>query len=441
MASGGKSHVPTGRAYYPGGVRMSLTKTEFQSDRKTGLDYLSFWSYGEFGDGEALEAKLAEFQELAKDRNGDVYLNINGLEFRIYPFGSGKATYRRRYQLVVGGIYFGICSVESSGDARRPQLKVEIKGQELLQLGEVKALELVEKVYRAIGYEEKSTKVSRADIRADFNTFTVQDVRDCFARGQGVSRAKKYVEYHGERFGKLEALYCGVARDSGKSGGVCCRFYDKLEEIKGNQFKQDLVRDLILNGQEVDTLTRVEFQLDRKAFTDRYELDSVDDLLSNLERIVEDLTLNWVRLHRDKITNGNQAYGKDDEDRHHKIWRAVRRVLSRIAASFDQKEAVAREKEEQSTERQAKAAFGYLAKLAAKEGRAVNSWRDFYRVVDEFVVTNLDEFKSRVCSEAKKLETRRLNGLMAFFENASRGDEGRRDPYERLAFQMELGEW
>ena len=57
----------------------------------------------------------------------------------------------------------------------------------------------------------------------------------------------------------------------GNGSGIKCRIYDKLKEVDGSEFKTKLVDELILAGQEVETLTRVEFEIGRDALKRRWK--------------------------------------------------------------------------------------------------------------------------------------------------------------------------
>ena len=407
-----------------------VNETEFESDRKSGLDYLSFWAYGSFKNAIGLELELEQLQRNARDRGHEMYFRRGKHEIKLLPSSSGPyGVYHRKFQLIVGGVYFGICSCDPGDE--RPGMKVEIKGAELLQLGEKKAVEFIWDVMESLGFECSATKVSRFDLRADCSSFTVRDVVNAWEKGCGVSLAKKYVTYRGERYQKIEAFYAGVAR----KGGICCRFYDKLDEVGSNNVKRATLDTLILEGQEVEDLTRVEFQVNREAIKDRYGIETVDDLFGSLERIADDLTRNWIRIHKNSLTKGNTARDKNDDDEYHKIWKSVRSALFEFCAEFETRLPKIMERVEQTVERQAKTVYGYVCKIAALKGLKLNGFRDLYRLVDDIVLgvdRSIRDVEQRVEKESKLLASRRLNDALSFFDSVGKGKRKKQADLEFL---------
>lgn len=381
--------------------------------RKSGLDYLEFWAFGEFERTDALE-QIQAAQEGAKAANAsNRYCRVDGLELEVLAFGGGPGgVYRRELQFNVGGVYFGICKPNS--DSKRPDMKVEIKGDQLLQLGEKAAFEFVHRVFAKLGFRYERSQVKRIDIRSDFESFTPTEVFELFREEHHVKRAAKLNFWTDELKPKIvRTINVGCRR----KGGTMCRIYDKLAEIKGNEKKEALVYGIICEGEEPEQLTRVEFELRREALRDKYLCQSVEDVLNSLQRIVIGLTADWLRLEASPVDRNNTQRRKS---KLHPIWEEIQEAFVDFAERYPKMEVKTYVVDEQPTAKSKTMAGAYLAKVAAGKGKVISSVKGFLEFMSEefgdageFIVW----FGSRVKDEMQRSESRRLEGALAFFDN------------------------
>ena len=394
---------------------------EFVSDRKARLDWLAFWCFGSFSEPKELLELLEEKKRIAGEIGENVVFKYGGYDFVIRGWSSsGKGIYRAAFQLETRGVYVGICCVDS--DESRPQLKIELRGSELLQLGEGEALKLVWQVFESLGFSCDRTQVKRADICGDFSSFNVRKVFNLLDQGQAITQVRQHIVYRGERFSDVETVQVGTHR-RGNGSGIKCRIYDKLKEVDGSEFKTKLVDELILAGQEVETLTRVEFEIGRDALKRRWKVDSVGDLLASLETIVEDLTTNWMRIHKSRLTAGNSGKKKGDEDDYHQIWRTVRGVLLDFCRTFRQRGPRYVEKVGQSVERKKRTAISYLRNVAATVGQRFESRKDLFEFIEDVLFGpgyTVEKFDAEVAWKLEKQEQENVVGLCAYFEDVSK---------------------
>jgi hypothetical protein len=92
---------------------------------------------------------------------------------------------------------------------------------------------------------------------------------------------------------------------------------------KGDEEKLDL---LIANrwGGEVEAATRVEFQVPREELRERFQIETVDDLLAKGGAMLEWLTLEWFRL----------TDGLPDRDNGHEARAVLHPLWERVRAAF-----------------------------------------------------------------------------------------------------------
>ena len=396
-----------------------VTDAQLEGNKRLqGLDYLAFWAFGKF-DKSDLFPRLQREQALAKDGHEERYLKIGGLEFSLKPSGSGQpGVYRRVYQLDCSGIYVGLC--KETLDPKRPEMKVEIKGDLLLRLGEKNAWEFIQKIFKALGFKYNHSKISRVDLRADFVDFSPQDVFDKFEAGQGVTRAKKFNSYRGSSF-EIETFYIGLA-----SSEISCRVYDKFLDARSDKMKQRLIDQVLLDGAtDIDRLTRVEFQLKRKAIVERYGVDSVEDFLDSLQIVVLDLCTDWLRIHADKVDRNNTEKGRDDDSKIDELWLSIRGAFVRFASGFKFRKLKVRTVKPQSVEKHRNMVVGYLCKIAAIEGTEINCVQDFINlIVEQFEQTGqrVSDVRKRVGKEARKMQLAGYNAIMDWFSNQAAND-------------------
>ena len=137
------------------------------SDIRVGIDYLTFWVYGEWsGDVVGLFEKLDRGRKEAAGENNRVEFRTDDLQFMLLGNGSGRGSFSCRWCLCHRGIFFGLCNNPESSSTR-PVAKVEIKGEPLAQLGLQGALEVADDVLRSFGIGYQRSLLSRIDIKAD----------------------------------------------------------------------------------------------------------------------------------------------------------------------------------------------------------------------------------------------------------------------------------
>ena len=385
--------------------------------RMSGLDYLVFWAYGEFKDEAGLWEYLGKEQAIAAEQYRDRFVHIDGMEFVLSPTGSGPhGKHRRQFQLNAGGVYVGIIKPKKGDD--RPQLKVEIKGNTFTQLGEKGALAQVKRMFKRLGFEYSHSKASRIDIRCDFTTFNPSDCFKLFHDLKSVVTLAKKVQPVFESCGNCQTFQVGIAHSS----NVSCRIYDKLAEIQGCPRKDAIVHECILEGEVVDQLTRVEFELNRTAIRDRYKCDSVEDVLDCLQVICDDLTGAWLRFYDHEVDRTNTGRLLGDESRLHPIWKEVRAAFLEFSDNYPKRKIKEIVIGTQSKAKQKNTVVGYLAKICALEGRNPSNWtvKDliaFIAVQFDDVGQGITGFVKRVNIERKKISKRTLEDIAAWFEN------------------------
>ena len=385
-----------------------MTKSGVAINRKSGLDYLVFWAYGEFEEHDEIVERFRFEREACEKIDHARYFQLGGIQFEMSPYGAGRAQNRREWQLMVGGVQFGFCY---DGMAIT-KIRVEVKGAQLLQLGEAETFRYVKRVFQALGFRYTESKISRVDIRSDHTEFSVSDIHQCYTQGKIVDRAKNHSVVYGGSHADVQTFYCGLA-----SSPICCRFYDKLKEVEGDPRKEADLLEFVTKGEVVEVLTRVEFQLKREAITSRYRISSVEDFLARLAYIIEDLTTNWVRVHKSEVDRKNSEKGH----RHkvHKFWVAVQSSLQLLADTFGDRVALTRVVEVETVQRQKSTVSGYLAAIVAASGINFRSVREFKTwLVEEFGVLMRDgDWVDKVNKKRKKLRARRLEDALAYFEN------------------------
>ena len=318
------------------------------------LDYLGGFIFGQWKSDVWMDAiRLAHAK--AKLNWKPQYVTYNGLTFEVLPGSSGPpGVHRREIQMTCAGVYIGICY--SGSDETRPALKLELKGEVLFRFGGVKGLELALEILAKTGFVYRESRVSRVDFRADFCSFTVEEVFQCFRNRQVVCRAKKYPSYFAPD-GSCQSFYAGAGK-----AAVQCRFYDKLAETAGNAAKRLALEEVY--GELPDVLTRVEFQLRRETITERYKISSFEDVFASLERITADLCRNWLRIDK-QSQDSNSGRRRDDDNNRHSIWKRVQDSFSVWSSSFGDRVVRRVEKVGQTVEHAKRMMVASAARVAA----------------------------------------------------------------------------
>ncbi|NND96238.1 MAG: hypothetical protein HKN47_02780 [Pirellulaceae bacterium] len=383
----------------------------------SGLDYLSFWVFGTW-QRKSLFRRLEMEQQKAKELGCDREIRIGDMKFILSPNGSGGryGIYGRVYQLFAGGVYFGIC--KPSDDDKAPEMKVELKGEVLTQVGEAQALTFVKHVFHNLGLEYSHSKASRVDIRCDFTTFTVGEFFRLYEKGHGTSQARTFSEFRNADF-EVETFYVG----NHKSSDLVCRVYDKLAQIAGDERKIAVVNESILCGEETDTLTRVEFELKRDCLTKRFDCDSIEDVFDSLQAIVRNLTSEWLRVYRSKGTKSTKSKWKDDFRKLHPIWQEVTNNFAAFARGFKRRRIKGKRAGTQTQAARKNTTLGYLAKIAAGEGaKGFASPRELYdfimRQFDD-VGKNLAWFNQKVTDSRIKEQKRLHDDICKWFDDVA----------------------
>lgn len=392
--------------------------------RLAGLDWLSFYAFGSYERTDEFFDLLEDNYTHAKSEGSDVGFSYNGVDFTLRSFGGGpRGIYRCQYQLSVAGVYFGVMKRQNLGDDKRPQLKVELKGEILTQLGEKRAIALVKKLFRALGFKYQRSQLSRVDLRCDFvDSFRPHDIYNAWMESRCVSTGSQTL------FPVLEGQQCQTFQ-LGKRGEVpvVLRVYDKLAQALKKVGRVVALEDYVLGCSvgQVQSVTRVEYEIDRDGLRKKFEVDSVEDLLSAMPRFVEK-ALDYFRVYASKVDRANTTRGTLDP-----IWCEVKEAFRAFASAFgfrDLPPSKKRKKERQNTTQVKNTVVGYLAKLAAIEGyevfRSGTALVQF--LLDQFADVNesVKAFNSRIVKALVKQSGERLEDAIAILSRREHVPDG-----------------
>jgi len=408
-----------------------------------GVDYLKFRAFGRYewaetkvvktsvddeerGEGwqkvvmaqeEGLYDLLEERAEEARSTGHDVYVELDGISFKVRGYGSGPyGVNRRAYQLEACGCYFGVSPSSNLGDKDKPKLWVEIKGELLTMHGFNDAIKIARKCMRALGFKYSYSRLTRVDLRTDFTDVTPDQIHDLYRGGHVVTNASHkgcQVFYGAGR--KVESIYFG---SRASKSDVILRIYDKIAEAGKNISKQMLIEEHILRGEISDVLTRVEFELSRKALqklvTD-VKVISVEDLVGSMGKLIDVLTRKYFRIYDKEVDRTNTTRGGD----FHPVWDIVCNRFDRFAKCYKESKPLPDRTRRQNVCQIKNTIIGYVAKIAALTGYKVRSGFELMMFVEqqlEDAFSNPTAFSKRVQEKTLKLRAEQLEDARRMVE-------------------------
>ncbi len=243
--------------------------------------------------------------------------------------------------------------------------------------------------------------LSRVDIYADYDICGIEDFCNRFFNNSRVTRARDTTNYGGEYLNF--ALYLSGARYTGVSIGkdILLRCYDKREELKKNPIKWAVFADRYDGIPE--TLTRVEFQLRRKALkeiqvlnegeTKPGRIDDVESYLKVRDGLWRYLTCEWFRFTEEPV---------DKKNNHHSraktwcVWEAVQNAVSSLCEAAKR----VRRAVQVNPEHNKKMAIGVvMSAIMMERPHEIDGLRDFVRYFRDIVVECGAEYFTKVMNK------------------------------------------
>lgn len=255
--------------------------------------------------------KLAKKKELAQDHESDeiATIKVNHYEFKVNPTGSGNYTY------VITNDLLYIAIIDRVKNDSYPNVMITMRSQFLWSEGVHSAYNKARNTLVDMSDSIVSEKVSRVDLCADIAGQNIENkLSDLNIMKDFVTRAVNTSIYQQHR------VNTGFRVGSGSSK-VMLRIYDKRQEIKYKDNKKIWFYDVWGLDKNSDIpVWRVEFQLNRKFFSDYmvpdtktgelHTIETFNDLMFALYDIWDYLVNDWfsVRKQDDSNTSRRTVY-------------------------------------------------------------------------------------------------------------------------------------
>ena len=377
------------------------------SDIRVGIDYLTFWVYGEWsGDVQAFFNKLDEGRKNAALEKNGIEFKSGGLRFMLLKNGSSRGSFSCRWCLCHRGLFFGLCNNRLSSTSR-PLAKVEIKGESLTQFGVQGSLEIVDEVLKAFGICYGRSLLSRIDIKADHFGVPVNVYKADFDGDRVITRARQLNTFGS--FQEVETISVG----NRKTNRVVCRFYDKIAELAKKPDKNNLFLKYVTDGEVLDACTRVEFEVRREGLKE-LGIDSFEDCFGRLGDIVSYLTGKFLRIADSEVDRNHTDRAKTAVH-----WQATQTAFLEYANTFRQLPARVPEPIPFDATRHCNSMIGHLISWMIKDGVKPESPHDIMDFAKRRFLAGL--VTQEVYDKYKKalLNFEHKNGVeaMQFFDN------------------------
>ncbi len=158
-----------------------------------------------------------------------------------------------------------------------------------------------ENLIASLGGDIEVERLSRVDLCLDLPGVAIAPFVDAYESQRFITKAKG----HEIRKGKGTTIYIGGAT-------LLARIYDKLAELKRK--RDDLKRGLMgfhrWSGAEPDEATRIEFELHRKALTDR-GISTVADYFQKRADLADYLCTTWLRFTAGQVDRTHTTRAKN----------------------------------------------------------------------------------------------------------------------------------
>jgi hypothetical protein len=253
-----------------------------------GLDWLEWCSYGEWRERTFRELceRLDQAKKVAQASGGETVIELAGEPVIVKSSGVRRGLYCT-WCLVVAGVEIGLVN-EWRYMPRSFNVHVIARSEACMVMGMAVHV-FVAKFLERLGYLQKRSVISRADLSVDLLGVTVEPFVSALTSGAVVRRARK------------SAVYFEGLRSTGFSVGgsaVMLRVYDKALEMRssGDVSKASAMLERRWCGESnPDAATRVEFQLKRDALA-AMDFHDVPKFLGNLREVARWLTEDWIRF-------------------------------------------------------------------------------------------------------------------------------------------------
>ncbi len=330
------------------------------------------------------------FDDFYIEGHGKGFVEFGGQLWYMMPHGKGSGDGNRKshykYHLKSGDV--NIFMRRDMHDTIS-NVWLEIGSIPLCRYGGIRnALDEVYKLFKAEGITVLKEILSRVDMYADFNTCEVVDFCDKFATGCTITRARRVSTFGEDTLDY--SLHSSGRKQTGFAIGrdVHLRCYDKAEELKRDPVKWAVFSEKY-DGIP-DTLTRVEFQLRRKALkdiqvmadggTEPGRIEDVDSYLKVRDNLWRYLTCEWFRFTEKPVDRKNNNRSRA------KTWRVWAMVQNAVSPDCEPVKRV-RRAVQVNPEHNKKMAIGALMSAALLERpHGIDSAGDFIRYFRDVVI-------------------------------------------------------
>jgi hypothetical protein len=160
---------------------------------------------------------------------------------------------------------------------------------------------------KSLGFRPEKETVVRVDFCVDRPGVSSEEYVQAYLEGKRVSRAKSSNVY--ENIGGPRGMQIG-------KGDTVVRVYDKVNEVIGKggvegAAKADVLERDRWGGTIPDVAARVEIQLRREVLRERFNVESVEDMVLKQEGLMEYVVEEWFRLVESVPTVGNASRSKN----------------------------------------------------------------------------------------------------------------------------------
>lgn len=312
--------------------------------------------------------------------HGGGYMEFGGCLWKVLPRGIGGGDGRAHYPYVMssGGVVIAVRRKQSETVSN---MWVEFGSIVLARNGGLDGMwQMLRKTFATEGITVKKDILSRVDMYGDFDfDCGVSAFCEKMESGCRVSRARS-LGYYSEELNV--ALYFSGRRHTGFSLGknIKVRIYDKRRELENDPLKWGVFAEKY--GGLPEVLTRVEFQLRRRALSEFYltgteRIDGVDSYLAVRERLWKYLTEDWFRL-TDKPVDS-----KNKHQSHSVVWSVWESVQNAVFVVVKEVFRI-RRRVDVDFGHQANMALGCICKMAVWSDCA-DTWKDITGVFMEYV--------------------------------------------------------
>ena len=195
------------------------------------------------------------------------------------------------------------------------------RGEVLTEIGFEGVRDRVAAIERMLTFNKVRECVGEVHFACDVKTSTNEIIRDC-VDDKCVTRGRKW-DLRGD--GRIGGQYQTL--ELGRRHQLFLRIYNKEIELQtGNEKKEEAYRRCVSQGELFDDLTRIEFEVGRKALVER-NIDTLEDLQKSALDLLHYLVFDWFRIHDDDIDRKHTWRGRLSQ-----AWREVVRGFDDLAS-------------------------------------------------------------------------------------------------------------